>query len=128
MQNKIMTKEIERLFEKYPLYSQEGNMSAKVLLKVFNPYGRGTWYVTEANKTADGDYECFGLVNIFEAELGYFMLSELLNMRVKVFGMPMPLERDTHFVGKTLKEAYEECGEGDRWLAMAEAMAETAEA
>lgn len=121
---KIVTKEIERLFAKYPLYSQEGNMDAKVLLKVFNPYGRGTWYVTEANRTADGDYECFGLVSLLDTELGYFMLSDLLNARINVFGVKLPLERDAHFTGKTLKDAYEDCGHEDDYLRMVKSMAE----
>ena len=111
MKQKIITKAIEKLFEKYPLYSQDGNKDAKVLCKIFNPYGRGSWYITEAQKQENGDYRCFGLAKIFEAELGYFMLSDLLNTRVKVFGMRLPFERDTYFVGKTLRDAYADCGE-----------------
>lgn len=111
MKQKIITKAIEKLFAKYPLYSQEGKKDAKVLCKIFNPYGRGAWYITEAQKQENGDYLCFGLAKIFEAELGYFMLSDLLNTRVNVFGMRMPFERDCGFVGKTLREAYANCGE-----------------
>ena len=83
---------------------------AKVLCKIFNPYGSGSWYITEAEKLQNGDYRCFGLVNLYETELGYFMLSELLNARINVFGLRMPLERDTYFVGKTLRDAYKDCG------------------
>lgn len=112
MAQKIITKKIEELFAKYPLYSQDGKGGdAKVLCKIFNPYGCGTWYITEARKQDNGDYLCFGLAKIHEAELGYFMLSELLNMRVNVFGLRMPLERDCGFVNKTLRDAYKDCGE-----------------
>jgi hypothetical protein len=111
MAQKIITKAIEELFEKYPLYSQENaGGDAKVLCKIFNPYGSGSWYITEVEKQEDGDYRCFGLVNLYETELGYFMLSELLNARINVFGSRMPLERDTYFVGKTLRDAYKDCG------------------
>ncbi len=111
MKKKIITKAIEKLFEKYPLYSQEGKGGdAKVLCKIFNPYGRGSWYITEVKKQADGDYLCFGLTSLFETELGYFMLSELLNTRVNVFGCRLPFERDFGFVGKTLRDAYADCG------------------
>lgn len=111
MAQKIITKKIEELFAKYPLYSQENaGGDANVLCKIFNPYGRGSWYITEAQKQDNGDYLCFGLTNLFETELGYFMLSDLLNTRVNVFGLRMPFERDCGFVGKTLRDAYKDCG------------------
>ena len=53
-----MTKELEKKFEKYPLYSQDGmGGKAKVLVKYFNPVGAGTWLITEGNKLENGDYE-----------------------------------------------------------------------
>jgi len=121
MAQKIITKAIEKLFEKYPIYSQEkSGGDAKVLCKIFNPYGRGTWYITEVEKLQNGDYRCFGLVSMFETELGYFMLSDLLNTRVRVFGLRTPLERDTYFVGKTLRDAYKDCGEFEKYRAIFE--------
>ena len=40
---KLITKELERTFSKYPIYSQEGMMlDAKVIVKYFNPAGAGT--------------------------------------------------------------------------------------
>lgn len=115
MKQKMITKAIEKLLEKYPLYSQEGNKDAKVLCKIFNPYGGGSWYILEAEKQENGDYLCFGLVDLHETELGYFLLSELLNVRVKVFGCRMPFERDKYFVKKTLRDAYKDCGKLDLW-------------
>lgn len=109
MAQKIITKQIEKLFEKYPLYSQENVKDPKVLVKIFNPYGSGTWYITEVEKQDDGDYLCFGLVRLHDTELGYFMLSDLLNTRINVYGCPLPLERDMYFKG-TLNDAYNECG------------------
>lgn len=47
---KLITKELERTFSKYPIYSQEGMMlDAKVIVKYFNPAGAGTWLITEAD-------------------------------------------------------------------------------
>ena len=111
MAQKIITKKIEELFAKYPLYSQENaGGDAKVLCKIFNPYGRGSWYITEATKQENGDYMCFGLTSLHETELGYFMLSDLLNARVNVWGCRLPFERDLYFVNKTLRDAYKDCG------------------
>lgn len=95
MANKIMTKEIEKRLEKYPLYSQDGKGDdAVVNLKVFNPYGRGTWLITEGEKQANGDWLLFGLCHVFDWEWGYITLSELENTRIAVHGYTMPLERE----------------------------------
>ena len=121
MAQKMITKKIEELFEKYPIYSQQkAGGDAKVLCKIFNPYGRGSWYITEVEKLEDGDYRCYGLAKIFEAELGYFLLSDLLNTRVNVFGCKVPFERDYGFENKTLREAYADCGELAKYKAIFE--------
>lgn len=92
----LLTKEIISVLEKYPIRSQDNFKDPKVLVKFFNPYGRGTWYVTEAEQLENGDWEFFGLCHIFEAEFGYFMLSDLTSVNVR--GIPI-IERDTHFSG-----------------------------
>ena len=47
----LMTKELEKKFEKYPIGSQEGKMEdAEVVVKYFNPCGAGTWLITEGEK------------------------------------------------------------------------------
>ena len=54
---KLLTKELEKKFEKYPLYSQDGKgLDAEVIAKFYNPYGHGTWLITEGDKQEDGDY------------------------------------------------------------------------
>lgn len=89
-----MTKEIERRLAKYPLCSQDGNELKKVLVKFFNPYGLGTWQVTEAERQSDGDYLFFGHVTIHDGEWGYFRLSDIQKLWANVFGVHMPMERD----------------------------------
>jgi len=108
---KIITKEIEKLMDKYPLYSQDGKGdNAKVLFKAFNPYGAESWYVLEASKPyEDGDRELFVLSNdgFGGCEYGYMMLSDITKTTVNVFGYRMPLERDKWFTG-TVADAKKE--------------------
>ena len=75
---KLMTKELEEKFKKYPLYSQDGKGNdAEIVVKYFNPYGRGTWLITEGEQQEDGDWLFFGYCHIFCWEWGYVSLSEL---------------------------------------------------
>jgi hypothetical protein len=94
----------ERLFpqkvrEKLPpLYTNEElGMEAVAPVKFFTPDSNWTWYATEF----DGDDLFFGLVVGFEIELGYFSLSELLELRGP---LGLPVERDRFFEPKTLRE------------------------
>lgn len=109
---KMITKDIERLMDRYPLYSQDGKgNAAKVLFKVFNPYGAQSWYVLEAGPVGEnGDRELYALVTgCGEKEYGYLMLSDLTDTRVNVYGSRMPLERDKWFSGTVadaLKDAH----------------------
>lgn len=99
---KLMTGELEKEFEKYPLYSQDGKGGeAKVVAKFFSPVGAATWFVTEGEKK-NGDWLFFGYANLGDdqnAEFGYFRLSDLENLRLP-YGMG--IERDLYFEpGKT---------------------------
>lgn len=92
---KLITKAIENKLLKHPLYSTDGNPIKDVLVKFFNPCGIGTWYVFEAQKNGD-DWEFFGLVDLYDKELGYFTLSELQSVKLP-FGLS--IERDMYFEG-----------------------------
>lgn len=101
---KLITKELEKKFKKYPFYSQDGlGGAAKVIAKFFNPVGAGTWLITEGNKLDNGDYEMFGycyLGDDFNAEFGYVMLSDLENIKLP---LGMSIERDLYLKeGQTL--------------------------
>ena len=110
---KMITKAIEKLMDKYPLYSQDGKgTEAKVLFKAVNPYGAHTWYVLEAGKpTEDGDRELFVLTpdGFGGHEYGYMMLSDLTETKVNFHGYRMPLERDMYFNG-TVADALKDAG------------------
>lgn len=102
---KLLTKELEKKFEKYPLYSQDGKgLDAEVIAKFYNPYGHGTWLITEGDKQEDGDYLMFGYVqlsNPHDAEFGYVTLKQLesIEIKAKLNGIPFTIgsiERDIH--------------------------------
>lgn len=91
--HKLLTKAIEKTIP--PLYSQEKVKDPIVRVKFFSPYSSWTWYATEGERTEEGDFRFFGLVDGHEVEWGYFMLSELENVKQKVFGYMLPgVERD----------------------------------
>lgn len=98
---KLLTKEIEQMLEKFPLYSQEKKgEDATAICKFFNPIGSGTWYVLEGEKIGD-DWRFFGIAEIYEREYGYFMLSELESVQLP-FGMG--IERDIYFEPTKVKD------------------------
>lgn len=94
---KLMTKELEEKFKKYPIGSQDNlGGKAKIVTKYFNPTGVGTWLITEGNKLDNGDYELFGYCHLGDddlAEFGYVMLSDLENIKLP-FGLK--IERDLY--------------------------------
>ena len=100
---KLLTEELVKKFEEYPLYSQDGKMgNAKVIAKFFNPMGQGTWLITEGDIIRDEqgnieDVEMFGFVNLVGmdyAELGYVSLNELQSVKLP-FGLT--IERDLYY-------------------------------
>lgn len=109
---KLITEELEKIFEKYPIGSQDGlGGKAKVIAKFFNPIGAGTWLITEGNKLENDDYEMFGYCNLGDdtiAELGYVYLSELQNLKLP-FGLG--IERDLYMPkGMTIIDAIKNAG------------------
>ena len=98
----LMTKELEKMLELYPIGSQDGKgMDAEVIVKYFNPCGAGTWLITEGEKQEDGDWLFFGYCHITEWEWGYVLLSELESVRLP-FGLT--IERELYYTGKTVKD------------------------
>ncbi len=102
--HKLVTKEIERKLAKNPVYSNEGKTDeAEVIVKFFSPYSDFTWYVIEAERREDGDWEFFGLVTTSQGkELTYFCLSQLEDA-IGGGGLPL-VERDCYFGSHTLGE------------------------
>ena len=102
----LITKAIEKALTKTPLYSTDGKADDErdILVKFFNPCGRSTWYVLEAEKQESGDWTFFGYVEGEQGpdcdEFGYFTLSDLTQVKLP-FGLR--IERDRHFSGKLIE-------------------------
>ncbi len=98
--HKLMTK---KLGEEVPVLYANENVAdyddVVAHVKLFSPYANWTWYVTEWDAETG---ECFGLVEGFETELGYFDLAEMAS--ATVFGSVPAVERDLHWKPKTLGE------------------------
>lgn len=94
--HQLMTAELRKSIP--ALYSQENVDDPTVVAKYFTPYSNWTWYVLEF----DGDDLFFGLVDGFEAELGYFTLTELDS--VDAFGGMPAVERDLYWSPRPLSQ------------------------
>ena len=94
---KILTKSIkDKLIENHK--NQDGSKTFKAVLKLFNPTGIGTWYLSELNP--DNNI-AFGLCCLHEKEYGYVSLNELFEFKGQ-FGVG--IERDKFFKPKSLEE------------------------
>ena len=74
-------------------------------VKLFSPYNGWRWFITEWEAETG---TCFGLVEGFETELGYFDLTELAE--VTVFGKVPAVERDLYWKPMTLGEIRRQSG------------------
>jgi hypothetical protein len=107
---KLFTKEVDKqLFAQYPKGSDLENQM--VVAKIFNPYGRGVWYLLNSDPE-DPDY-IWAIVDLFEPEMGSVSRSELQTVKVPPFGLG--LERDIYFSPKPAKEVFEGVLRGERY-------------
>jgi len=88
--SRLLTEELRKALPK--LREQEGAADPVVFAKFFFPASGWTWLVTEGQPEGD-DFTFFGYVIGFEAEWGYFALSELDGVNVK----GLTIERDCYF-------------------------------
>ena len=97
-----------KLFQKQGDTSQKEMKDIKVITKLFNPTGAGTWYLYE--KLDDDTYMCFAnLGDIEMAELGTVSIKELAEFE-GTFGLG--IERDRFFEPTSLEEIYNKVKEG----------------
>ena len=102
---KIITKEIEKAFQKQGDTSQKSMEEIKIVMKLFNPQGAGTWYLYE--KLDEDVYMCFANLGDPEmAEIGTVSMQELMEFRG---WLGLGIERDMQFnpLSITLKTVYE---------------------
>ena len=98
--HKLMTKELgDTIPAIRSTANVEDNDDVVARAKLFCPYNGWRWYVTEWDRETG---LCFGLVEGFETEVGYFELTELAE--VTVLGGVPAIERDLYWEPKTLGE------------------------
>lgn len=94
---KLMTKEIEEILLNTPFGSTDRKgKDAQVIVKYFNPCGKGTWLITEGELQPDGDWLLYGYAKIEFWEWGYVSLRELENVKLP-YGLT--IERDLYASG-----------------------------
>ena len=83
----LVPRKIEELFKQYPLGSQRNLKSdARVLVKYFDPYGKGTWLVTEALPLKYRDWLLFGYFEDFgDWSWGYINVNGLERLNKDCF-------------------------------------------
>jgi len=97
----LFTKEIkEKAKSQYPLGAELENQV--IVTKFFNPAGAGTWYLMNMDPE-DEDY-CWGIVDLFEVEMGSFSKSELENFKG---ALGLGIERDLYFETINAKELWQ---------------------
>ena len=99
MSHKLLTKALLKKLP--PLGATDEDKNPLVICKFFYPDFSWTWYVIEYEVREDGEEICFGLVDGWACESGYFSLSELKRNRGK---WGCPLERDLSFQPCRLSE------------------------
>jgi len=108
LEMKLITSEILKMLPRIGVTGDLSTNEVKVPLKIFNPYGGGTWYITEYDPE---EGLAFGYANIIGgefAELGYIDMNELINFRTR---SGLGLERDAYFgFDHTLEEVMESLG------------------
>lgn len=104
---KLFTKEI--LKNMPGLRETDGKKDTRVQVKLFNPVGAGTWYITEYDPETK---DAFGFANLGDpqcAELGYIPIQELEEYRGP---LGLGIERDIHFGNPLLSEVIEKVKSG----------------
>ena len=106
----LFTPEIDKkLFEQYKYGSDMSKQD--VVVKIFNPFGAGTWYVMNADPE-EPDY-LWGIVNLFEVEMGSMSREELVSLRIPPLNVR--LERDVSFKPINAKELWTNLQDGKKY-------------
>jgi len=78
--------------------NQDGTKTFKAVLKLFNPTGIGTWYLSELDPETN---VAFGLCDLGTPELGYVSIDELQSFKGR---MGLGIERDIWFQPTSFEE------------------------
>ena len=86
----LLTKKIREKLIKNHL-EQDGTKTFKAEVKLFNPCGIGTWYLSELDPETN---IAFGLCELHEKEVGYVSIDELKEIELPFF---LKIERDLYY-------------------------------
>ena len=93
----LTSKEIQELLHNFDANNNRNDNQPlnafKPVVKVFNPTGRGTWYLSELSPANMG----FGICHLDEIELGYVSLDSLNELRLP---LGLSIEKDISFSAK----------------------------
>ena len=110
MRQKLFTKQIDdMLFKQYAMGNDLSKQ--KVVAKIFNPYGRGVWYLLNSDPQ-DPDY-IWAIVDLFEPEVGSVSREDLETIKVPPFGLN--LERDIYFQPMNAQDLLNRVMQGERF-------------
>ena len=95
----LLDKHINQMVKNFQ--EQDGSKSFKAVVKLFNPAGIGTWYLSELNPDTN---IAFGLSCLHEKELGDVSLNEMQELKLP---LGLSIEKDRYF--EMNKYTLEEC-------------------
>lgn len=95
---KLFTNEIIRKLRKNNRDKTGASIAdKKVVVKLFNPQGLGTWWLY----SMDNNGNCFGIAQLQDREYGYTNIDELKAVRLP---MGLKIERDMYYTPQTFGE------------------------
>tara|TARA_R110000764_G_scaffold5463_2_gene21690 strand:+ start:3971 stop:4291 length:321 start_codon:yes stop_codon:yes gene_type:complete len=103
MQKLYTESQKKQLVKNFEIETRTGNMQ-KPVIKLFNPSGIGTWFVSSMTEDENIGY---GVCKIQETEIGSIDMQGLKKIVCPPLGLP--IERDIHFEAN--KHTIEECME-----------------
>ncbi len=92
--NRKLIDTAKRTMAAYPLYSQEEVEDKVVVMKLFDTFGEGVWYVVEYDPEDELIF-CY-VTGLVEDEWGYTSVRELAELTLRKTGTPF-IEVDRHF-------------------------------
>ena len=103
---KLLTKDLkDKLITNHNNIKGSGKYNAKAIVKLFNPSGVGTWYLSELDPETNVAYGLCFLGDYDNREFGYVSIDEL--SEVKGF-MGLGIERDLYFKPTRFDDLMEE--------------------
>lgn len=85
--------------------------SQDIIIKLFSSYLEWTWYIM--NQSPKNPDYLWGIVDGVAIEMGSMSKSELEDLKFKVDGIEISLERDLNFVPMAASEVWEKLNNGE---------------